>query len=507
MKKDVREKQPVVVLVGHIDHGKSSILEKIKDLRVLEKESGGITQHISAYEIEKGGKKLTFIDTPGHAAFIEMRARGTKIADLAVLVVAADEGVEAQTKEAIKHLQESNTPFVVALNKVDKAGANSAKIKGQLAEEGVVVEEKKGEIPAVETSAQTGKGIEELVEVILLLAEVQEFEADWSDPAEGVVIESHLSSKRGPIAVLLVKKGVLRTGSVIATSSSFGRIKKMEDFKGEKAEKAEPGQPVAILGFNQLPRVGQRFRACSCLDEARQAAEEAEECRVGAEDDKSGEVKTEKRLNLIIKVDVVGSIDPVKRVLSELPQDKIGVNIIKSDMGDVGLNDVHMADTCEAVIIGFRVGVPNKIKREAEKAGVPVYLFDVIYKLKEGVEKIMKGSLGFQKVRVNLAKLKTLAVFKTDSSRQVVGVKVEKGEVKRGNKIEVFRPEEGEVELKSGAGIGEGKVVNVQRNKKDIKSGKEGEEVGLLYESRGEKVKEGDILVAYEIREKKMELS
>lgn len=505
MKTDIREKQPVVVLVGHIDHGKSSILEKIKDLRVLEKESGGITQHISAYEIEKSGKRLTFIDTPGHAAFIEMRARGTKIADLAVLVVAADEGVEAQTKEAIKHLKESETPFVVAINKVDKPGSSPAKVKEQLAEQGVVVEEKSGEVPAVETSAQTGKGIEELMEVILLLAEVQEFKTDWAAPAEGVVIESHLSPKRGPVVVLLVKKGVLKTGAAVTASNSFGKIKKMEDFKGRQIEQAEPGQPVMALGFNQLPRVGQRFKACSCLDEAKEIAEA--ECRSEAGDIEKPEKKSKKTLDLILKVDVVGSLDPVRRVLNELPQDKIALNIIKSDIGDVGLNDINVADTCEAVIIGFRVGISDKIKREAERARVPVYLFDVIYKLKEGVEKIMQGSLGLQKVRVNLAKLKTLVVFKTDPSRQVVGVKVEKGEVKRGNKIEVFRPENGELALKPGEGIGEGRIVNVQRNKKDIKNGKQGEEVGILYESRGEKVKEGDILVAYEIREKKMELS
>jgi len=500
MAKELRKKQPVVVLVGHIDHGKSSILEKIKDLRVLEKESGGITQHISAYEIEKKGERLTFIDTPGHAAFVEMRARGAKVADLAVLVVAADEGVEPQTKEAIKHLKESCTPFVVALNKMDKPNADPRRVKAELAKQDVVVEEKGGDVPSVQTSAETGKGIEELVDMLVLLAEMQDFKADFSVPAEGVVIESHLSSKRGAVSTLLVKNGVLKQEDVVATPTSFGKIKKLEDFNGKKIEKAEPGQPVAVLGFNKAPEVGQRFRACPSLEKAKSAVEEDRVCAPKEQKENDAE----KTMNVILRVDVAGSLDPVKRVLKKLPQEKIAINILKSEVGDVGLSDVKMAKTCEAVIIGFRIGVANDIKKEAEKANVPIYTFDIIYKLKEGVEKIMESFLGSQKVRVNLAKLKTLVVFKTTSRRQVIGVKVEKGEVKKGNKVEVFKPGQ---EIKPGGGVGEGKVVNVQRNKKDIKSGKEGEEVGLLYEGRGEKIEQGDALVAFEIREKKVELS
>ncbi len=506
MKKDIRKKQPVVVLVGHIDHGKSSILERIRDFQILDKESGGITQHTSTYEIEEDGKRLTFIDTPGHAAFVEMRARGAQIADLAVLVVAADEGVEPQTKEAIKHLKEGERPFVVALNKVDKPNAEPERVKDQLVKEDVVVEDRGGEVLTVETSAETGRGIKELVDVIFLLADMYEFKADFSGPAEGVVVESYLSSKRGSIATLLVNKGTLKEGDVLATTSAFGRIKKMEDFQGKKKEKVNPGQPVTVLGFNENPQVGERFNVCSTLSKAREQSEEKE--LPEAEADETNETKKAKKtMNVLIKVDVAGSLDPILRVLNELPQEKVGLDVIRAEVGDVGLGDVQMANTCDAVIIGFRVNVPDDIRREAEKARVSVYNFDVIYDLRKGISKVMQAFLGPQKVRVNLAKLETLAVFKTTPRRQVVGVRVERGEIRKGNRIEVFRPENGEVELKPGKGIGEGRIVNLQRNKKDIKSGKEGEEVGILYEGQGEKIKEGDILVAYEIRQKRVELS
>lgn len=494
----------MVVLVGHIDHGKSSILESIKQFGVLDKESGGITQHISTYEVEREDETFTFIDTPGHAAFVSMRARGSEIADLAVLVVAVDEGVMPQTEEAIRHLKESDTPFVVALNKMDKPEAHPNKVRKQLSEVGVVVEENGGEVPSIEVSAETGQGIEDLLEVLSLLNDMREEEVKREGPASGVVIESNVSSKRGSVVTLLVKEGILREGDIVGTSTTFGRVRRAEDFLGERIEEMKPGQAASILGFKDLPRVGERFEVFSDLEEARDYLEQKEregEVKIG------GEGKAKKTMNIILKTDVAGSLEPVEKVLAELPQEKVCLNLVQSGVGDVSRNDLKMAETCQAVIIGFRVDVPEREREEAEKIGVRIFTFDIIYELREGLIKIMKSYLGPQKVRVNLAKLETLVIFKNDRRRQVVGARVKKGEVKKGNKIEVFRPDDsGEVELKPGEGIGEGRVVGLQENKKEIKKGTEGSEVGILYEGKGEEIEEEDILVAFEIREKMLDL-
>lgn len=484
-------KQPAVVLVGHIDHGKSSLLESIKNLGVLEKESGGITQHISAYEIEHDGKSITFIDTPGHAAFTAMRARGADISDIAILVIAGDEGVMPQTKEAIKHLKASETPFIVAVNKMDKTGVSSEKIKGQLVEEGVEVEDRGGEVPLVEVSAETGKGVDDLLDVLALLVEMNGEEVSNICLAKGWVIDSYVSSQKGSVATLLIQEGVLREGDIVGTGSSFGRIKRMENFLGERLKEAGPGKPVQVLGFNEVPQAGEAFSVFSSLDEAKEGIQEDETI----EEVKSSGAK--RTLNIVVKVDVMGSLEPVKGVLKALPQDKVSIHIVHSGVGDVSINDVKRAETCDAVVLGFNTTVSSVVKKEAKRARVQIFSFDVIYELRKGMVKIMESVLGPQKVRVNLAKLKALVIFKTDR-RQVVGAKVLKGEVKKGYKIEVFKEEK----VKAGEGVGQGRVVGLQQNKREIKSGKEGNEIGMLYEGKGENIEEGDTLVAYEIREK-----
>ena len=499
----IERKQPVIVLVGHIDHGKSSILESIKSLGVLEKESGGITQHISAYEVERGDEVLTFIDTPGHAAFTEMRARGAKIADLAILVIAADEGVMPQTEEAIKHLKDTKTPFVVAINKIDKTEASPKKIKDQLVEHEVVVEDRGGEVPCVEISAETKKGIEELLEMLSLLSEMHDIKVEFNGPASGVVIESNLSPKRGPLATLLVQSGTLKEGDIVGMGSSHGKGRRLEDFTGDMVKEVKPGQAVSILGLKEVPNVGDIFNVYSTIDEARRCACETECSDSGL----NGNESAKKTLNIIIKTDMVGSLDPVKQMLKEIPQDKVCLNLLQDGIGDVSVNDIKMAETCDAIIVGFRVGIPEKTRKESERARVRIFTFDIIYELKESLIKIMESYLGPQKVRVNLAKMKVLVVFKTERKRQVLGVKVEKGEVKKGSKIEIFKQDaSGKIEIEAGEGAGTGKVVGVQQNKKEIKSGKEGNEIGMLYEGAGENAQEGDILVAYEIREKMLEL-
>lgn len=494
-----RKKQPVVVLAGHIDHGKTSLLESVKDLKILDQEAGGITQRISSYEIEQEGEKITFIDTPGHAAFSAMRARGAEVADIAVLVVAADEGVEEQTREVIKALKETGTPIIVAITKMDKPNAEPEKVKSQLAEEEVVVEDRGGEVPVVETSAETGEGVEELLEVILLVSEVEDFKARPEAPPRGVIIESRLCSRRGPLSTLLVKEGILEEGDLMGTETSFGRVRRIEDFKGERVSKRKPGQTALVLGFKKIPRMGEPFRVYESLEKAKEGIVEKKRKKV------SGSVgKKKKVLNLILKTDVSGSLKPVKKVVKELPQERVSLRVLREEVGEVSLGDVERAETCQAVVIGFRVGVLPVAEKKAEELGVEVFTFDVIYELKQALKRIMEQFLGPQKMRANLAKLKVLAIFKRGKRRQVVGARVERGEVRKGNKLEVFRLE-GEEKVEAGKGRGKGRIVGLEQNKKEIKKGREGDEVGILYEGEGE-IEKGDVLIAYEIREKRIEL-
>jgi len=492
MTEKLAKKQPVVVLVGHIDHGKSSILESIRDFKITEKEVGGITQHIGAYEVEQDGKKITFIDTPGHEAFSAMRARGAKVADIAILVVAADEGVKPQTREAILHIKKAQIPMIVAINKMDKPQADPERVRDALAKEDVLVEERGGKIPSVEVSAKTGKGISELLDLVLLIAEMEDLKADISKKGEGVIIESYLDSKRGPIATLLIENGILKEGDVIGTASTFGKIKRMEDFQGKKIEKARPGQPVLVLGFEKVPIIGERFTTFSDLKEAKEKIQvkKIEPAPViSVESD-------QKVLNIILKTDVLGSIEPIEEVLKSLPQDKIFLRILKKEAGNVNLSDIKLAETGKAVILGFRVKTPSAILEVAQRKKIKILNFDLIYDLVEGVRNYMAKILTPEVVRIDLGKLKTLIIFRTEKKRQIVGARVLEGEIKKGVKLEVFREDEK---------VGEGKVINLQKEKKDIEKGTKGDEVGILYEGNV-KIQENDLLIAYEEKKQKGEL-
>jgi len=486
---NLSEKQPVVVLVGHIDHGKSSILESIKDFKITEKEVGGITQHIGTYEVEHSTssgqvKKITFIDTPGHEAFIAMRARGAKVADIAILVVAADEGVKPQTKEAISHLKEAKIPIIVALNKIDKPGADPERVKDELSGLGIIVEDRSGDIPSVKTSAKTGKGIQELLEIILLVAEMNALKADISVPAEGVVVESFLCSKRGCVATLLLRNGILKKGEIIATSSVVGKIKRIEDFLGKEVEEARPGQGVLVLGFESLPIMGENFKACSCLEEAKEGLEEKKKITfspVSLNPD-------QKMQNVILKTDFLGSVEPIQAVLKTIPQEKVILKILKAEVGDVNLSDVKTAESDKALILGFRVNAPSLILETAKRKRVRVLTYNLIYDLVEGMRDLMKKMLVADKVRIDLGQLKVLVVFKTDRRRQIIGARVLEGEIKRGLRLEVWRGEEM---------LGAGKIIGLEREKKEIDKGTKGDEVGILFEGEA-RIKEDDILKVYE---------
>ncbi len=474
---------PVVVVLGHIDHGKSSLLEAIKDLKITVKEAGGITQHIGAYQIEHQDKKITFIDTPGHEAFSAMRARGAKVADIAILVIDACEGVKEQTREAISHVKLAGIPLIVALNKIDKPEANPNKTRKELEKEGLLVEELGGKIPSVEVSAKTGQGISELLEIILLVAEIENLEADIQKPGQGVIIEAYLDSKKGPIATLILNQGKLVLGQIVGTSSTFGKIKNIEDFQGNSLSQVLPSQPALILGFEDVPRVGEEFRVFSSIEEAR-ANLEIKEKKVPEAVTTKPEQKV---LNLILKADVLGSLEAIEEVLKNLPQEEIILRILKSEVGEITESDIKLALQTKARILAFRVKINPIAQQIAEREKVKIRRFDVIYDLVEGVRKYIEKMLEPKKVRTDLGKVKVLVGFWSERNRQIIGGKVIEGEIKKGVLIEVQR--EGKI-------VGKGKLINLQRNKKDIEFVGKGEEVGILYEGEA-KIEVGDLLVIY----------
>ncbi|MBI4101359.1 MAG: translation initiation factor IF-2 [Candidatus Nealsonbacteria bacterium] len=492
--KNLIAKPPVVVILGHVDSGKTSILDYIRKSHIAQKESGGITQHIGAYQIEYKGKKITFIDTPGHEAFSAMRSRGAKAADIAVLVIDSVKGVEPQTKEAIAHIKKAGIPFIVALNKGDRPDANPEKAKGMLMKEEVLVESLGGKVPAVETSVVSGKGLDEILELISLLSEVEGLKADLESPSEGWILESYQDSKIGITATLILNQGTLKTGDVIGTPSSFGKIKILRNFQGEVVERALPADPVVALGFETLPRAGENFKSFPDLESARAALQTFPEKKDILPAPAEG---TEQQfLNLIVKADYTGSAEAIEGVLKEIPQEKVAIRFLKMEVGDVDESDVKLAKSSEAKIIGFRVKTSQSAKALALRDKIRIMNFEIIYDLVEGVRKFMEAKVSPDIVRRDLGRLRILEVFLTEKNRQVVGGRVQEGEIEKGVQVEVLRGEEL---------LGKGKIINLQRNKKDAEMVKKGEECGMLFEG-DVKIEKEDILAAFLIEKEKGEL-
>jgi len=472
------------VILGHIDHGKSSLLEAIRDFKITEKESGGITQHIGAYQVEEQGKKITFLDTPGHEAFSQMRSRGAKVADIAILVIDSCEGVKTQTKEAISHIKKSEIPVIIALNKIDKPEANPEKVKRELTQEDILVESIGGKVPSVEVSAKTNKGIPELLELILLVAEMERLTADLQKPAEGVVIESYLDNLRGPTATLLLTGGTLKSGDIVGTPSVFTKIKNLENFQKIPTQKILPSDPAIIFGFNQVPKVGERFKVFPDLESAKNYLQVSQkEKSIETSEISDGQ----KVLNLILKTDVAGSAEAIEEIFKNLPQEKVVLKIIKSEVGNINESDLKLAKGGRTLIFGFRVKIDPIAKRILEREKVKIMTFEVIYDLVEGIRKFMERIIEPEEVRIDLGKVRVLAKFLTEKNRQIIGGRVTGGEVKKRSQIEVFRNEEK---------IGRGKMVSLQRNKKDTDIVLKGEECGILFEG-DVRIEEGDILQFY----------
>ena len=482
---------PVVVIMGHIDCGKTSLLDKIRKTSIQEKESGGITQHIGAYQVEKDGKKITFIDTPGHEAFCQMRSRGAETADIAILVIDSCKGVQDQTKEVIDCIKEVNIPIIVAFNKMDKPAANPNKAKSELQQKDILVESLGGEVPSVDVSAKTGDGIQDLLDLILLVAEMENFQADISKLAKGAVIESYIDNKKGPLATLILKEGILSVGDIIATPSTTGKVKSLEDFHGKKTDKIHPSDPALLLGLEKLPMVGEEFKQFKTLEEAKTQIKETEKVII----EKVETTPEQKTLNLILKTDVIGSVEAVYDILKEIPQDKVVLNILKIEAGNINENDIKLAKDSNALILGFRVKKTPIAKKLLLKDSMDVKVinFEIIYELVEAVRKFMEKSLSLETVRTNYGKMEVLVTFWGKKKRQIIGGKIVEGMIKKGTLIEVTRDDEV---------IDHGRMINLQRKKKDIEQASTGERIGILYEG-DKKIEEGDILIIYSKKKEK----
>lgn len=489
---------PVVVVLGHVDHGKSSLLEAIKDFKITSKESGGITQHIGAYEVEHLAKKITFIDTPGHEAFSAMRARGAEVADIALLVIDSAQTVQPQTKEAIMAIKRAEIPMIVVLNKIDLPTANPEKIKGELSKIDVNVESYGGKIPSVEVSAKEKTGINELLDMILLVSDMQDLKANINTSAEGLIIESYMDGQKGPVATAIIQKGILRPKDIIATDLALAKVKALKNFQEKEIKEALPSQPVIILGFEKVPAVGEKFKSYATEKEAlAQIKIEEPKREIGSTVLDISEGK--KVLNIILKADVFGSLEAIEAMLKNLPQDKAVLRILKSEAGDISESDAKLAEMSKAEIIGFRVKIAPavlKFMRNDLEKKLRIKTFDIIYELIQSVRFSMEKTLEAEIVRKDVGKLRTLLVFWAEKNRQIIGGKITEGEFKKGLKLEIIR---------DNAKVGAGKIINLQRDKKDIDLLRKGDEAGILFEGNV-KIEKGDTVVAYTEERKKSEL-
>ncbi len=494
------QRSPVVTVLGHVDHGKSSLLEAVKELKIIDREAGGITQHISAYEIEHEGRRITFIDTPGHEAFQQMRSRGARVADVALLVIDATEGIKPQTKEAIDHIKASGAAPIIVFNKMDKSTAEPGWIKGQLAKEGLQAEDQGGEIPVAEVSATQRTGIADLLELIGIVADMQELTADLSKPGEGVIVESHRDNKRGVLATIVLKDGTLGPGDPIATDTASCSVRALEDFRGDQIrERISPSTPALLLGFKEVPAVGEQFTVCEDMREAAAYTGGVADAPADAPavDDEAGTAEDERPVvPLIVKADVAGCLEAVRAALDELPQDRVAVRVVATDLGTITENDAVRAKETGAAIVGFNVRVDSVARQIADRDNLPIFTFDVIYELTGKVKELMERKLPALEERADLGRVKILKVFGKKKGKQIVGGRVSEGKIPRGSQLEIRRKKEV---------IGRGKMADLQRNRQTIREGKKGDEVGILYDGTGD-IEEGDTIVPYTVEKKRQSL-
>ncbi len=499
---NLSERPPVVTIMGHVDHGKTTLLDSIRKTKVVEGEAGGITQAIGAYQIKVNGRKVTFLDTPGHEAFTAMRARGAKVTDIAVIVVAADDGVMPQTEEAIDHAKAAKVPMIIAVNKIDKPTANPDRVKSELAEHGIMPEEWGGDTIFVNTSAKKGEGIQDLLETILTVADVQELKANAKRLATGTVIEAKLDKGRGPVATLLVQNGTLKQGEPIVVGTCFGKIRRMTDEDGKELKVAGPSSPVEIIGLNDVPEAGDLFKAFDNEKEARALADRRMRKKIEQQRNRTSAMSLEdlsreieageiQEIPVIIKADVQGSAEAVKSSMEKLDVKGVKVNVIHATAGAITESDIMLADASKAMIIGFNVRPDANIRRKAEEAGVSIRLHDIIYKATEEMENAMKGMLAPVYTEVVIGQAEIRETYKVSKVGTIGGCMVTDGKLVHHCGVRLVR---------EGVVIYTGKLGSLKRFKDDAKEVSSGFECGITIENYND-IKVGDIIEAYQEKE------
>jgi translation initiation factor IF-2 len=497
---DLVDRPPVVTIMGHVDHGKTSLLDAIRETEVAAGEAGGITQHIGAYQVHHDGNTISFLDTPGHEAFTAMRARGAKVTDVAIIVVAADDGVMPQTVEAIDHAKAADVPVMIAVNKIDKEGADPNRVRGELAERGLNPEDWGGDTIFCDVSAQTKEGLDNLLDMILLVTELEELKANPGAEASGIVIESHLDPGRGPVVTVLVQRGTLHVGDSLVAGSQWGRVRAMHDHTGTRIEEAVPGDPVEVLGFDGVCEAGERAQVVEDDRRARQMAQERanrlktealarrQARRVTLEEvfakAREGEIK---QLNLLLKADVSGSLGALQDEIAKLPQDQVGVDVIRAAPGGINESDVMLAAASDAIIIGFNVRPLADARRAAETEGVEIRTYSVIYKITEDLRAAMEGMLEPEEVEETIGELEVLELFKASRVGTIAGSRVNEGKVTRDAEIRVVR---------DGTVVWTGRVGSLRHFKDDVSEVETGQECGVTLDGFAD-VKVGDVLEVF----------
>lgn len=505
---ELQTRPPIVAVMGHVDHGKTTLLDAIRKASVVETESGGITQHIGAYQVKHDGKVITFLDTPGHEAFVEMRARGANVTDIIILVVAADDSVRPQTIEVINRAKFTNTPLIVAINKIDKENANVMKTKQELAEHGVLLEDWGGKVIAVEISAKQNIGIDKLLEMVLLQAELEDFKANPNGKTLGTVIESHVAQGKGAVATVIIQNGTLKVGDIMVAGIGFGKVKSLEDEHGKKLKFVAPSRPALISGFSELPQAGDILQTVESLDEARTIATNAQKMKHSRKLTHHSKLQGDadsKTLNLILKADVAGSLEAIKQSLAKLKNDEVQIKILSEGIGEVNENDILLADSSKGTVIAFRVKTNPKAINLAKQKKIAVESYDVIYELLENITSAVIAMFTPEMEKATFGKGTVLGIFRTEKSQMIIGGRVDEGEIRKSKPVAIWRKaEEGHPEVTAGniavgdwVEIGRGEIVDLQQNKIDTKEVARGNEFGMKLKTNV-KLREKDQIESFE---------
>lgn len=505
--KNTEKRSPIIAVMGHVDHGKTKLLDAIRKTDVVSGEAGGITQHIGAYQIEKKGEKITFLDTPGHAAFEEMRAHGAKITDIALIIIAADDGIKTQTIEAINHAKRAETPMIMVINKIDKPGADADRIYQQLAEIGHVPEAWGGKTICVSVSAKSGEGIDELIDMILLVSAMLDLKADFSALASGVVVESHMDQGKGPVGTILVLNGTIRVGDCVQIGETYGKVRSMDDYRGRRVKEATPGMPVKIAGIKNVAQVSEPFTVFCDEREARDAAEYYKQSRNTKRYSEVKKINLEsitnsiaqsdiKEFAIVVKADVQGSLDAITTALEKFNNKDIQVRVVGGGVGDVNESDIGMAATASKLIVAFNVQPSGNVANYAKSEGVKISTYRVIYELLDDIKAAVEELLPPIVTEMTIGKLEVLQVFSTTKKLIIAGGKVTEGKMEKGTSAKVIRGEEE---------IGRIKIVSVHKGKDEVDSCQIGTECGLGIEGKVE-VLPKDVIVTFSVQTQKQTL-